>query len=98
MTPLLVGLMLVQTLRWAAAAWCAGFPRRGRQVEQVAHALPLGAQVGEVLRVGVGLEGHAADDLQAEAAQAGVLCRVIGQQPHSALVAYTPLLRSASAR
>src|SRR6266536_3051294 len=54
----------------------------GWKVQQVAHALPLGAQVAQVLGVRVSLEQHALDDLQAVAVQATVLGGVVGHQPH----------------
>src|SRR6266542_1643543 len=48
----------------------------------MAHALALGAQVAQVLWVGIGLQRHALDDVQAVALQATVLGRGVGHQPH----------------
>src|ERR687893_2516503 len=39
-------------------------------LEQVAHPLPLGAQVGDVLRVGLGQQRHALGDPEAEPLEA----------------------------
>src|SRR5829696_3132611 len=47
-------------------------------LQEVAHALALGPQVGDVLGVRLGLQRHALDDLEAEALEATVLGRVVG--------------------
>src|SRR5918993_1816052 len=51
-------------------------------LEQVAHALALGAQVGDVLGVGRGEQRNAFGDLEAEALEAAVLRWVVCHQPH----------------
>src|SRR3984885_7307557 len=50
--------------------------------EQVTHPLALGAQVGDVLRVRLGLEGHALDDVEAEPLEPTALGRVVGHEAH----------------
>src|SRR3954451_12116177 len=52
-------------------------------LQQVPHARLLGAQVGDVLRIGRGLERHPLDDFQAETLEATVLGRVVGEEAHS---------------
>src|SRR5262245_40192446 len=51
-------------------------------VEEVAHAVALGRQVALVVGVGLDDERHAVDDLEAEALEAAVLRRVVGEEPH----------------
>src|SRR3954447_2763550 len=51
-------------------------------LQQVPHARLLGAQVGDVLGVGCGLERHPLDDLQAEALETTVLRGVVGEEAH----------------
>src|SRR5439155_13431247 len=51
-------------------------------LQQVSHARLLGAQVADVVGVGLGLERHPLDDLEAEALEAAVLGRVVRQQTH----------------
>src|SRR3954447_9378398 len=50
--------------------------------EQVTHALALRAQVVLVVRVGLDLQGHPLDDLDAEAVEPAELRRVVRHQPH----------------
>ena len=51
-------------------------------LEEVAHALALGAEVGEVLGVDGHDRGDPLGDLEAEALEAAVLGRVVGDDPH----------------
>src|SRR5437763_4846301 len=51
-------------------------------LQQMAHAHLLGAQIGDVLGIGGGLERHSFDDLEAEPFEAAVLGRVVGEQAH----------------
>src|SRR5918997_6144216 len=51
-------------------------------LEQVAHPLALGAQVGDVLWVGLGEQRHALGDPEAEPLETAALRRVVGERPH----------------
>src|SRR3954454_7069651 len=50
--------------------------------QEVAHAVALGAQVVDVLRVGHRVQRNALDDLEPEPVEAAVLGRVVGHVPH----------------
>src|SRR4051812_47205760 len=50
--------------------------------QEMAHARLLGAQVGDVLGVRDRLERDPLDDFEAEALEATVLGRVVGEEPH----------------
>src|SRR3974390_1846997 len=51
-------------------------------VQQVAHPLPLRAQVGDVLGIGRRLQRHALGDVETEPLEAAVLDRVVGHEAH----------------
>src|SRR5580693_8829658 len=48
----------------------------------MAHALPLRAQIGDVLRVGGSLQGDPLGDVETEALEAPVLDRIVGHEAH----------------
>src|SRR5690242_14500250 len=52
----------------------------GRQVDEVAQPVPLGAEVGDVLRRDRGPAGDAPDELELRPDEAGVLVRVVRDQ------------------
>src|ERR1019366_1341471 len=51
-------------------------------VQDVTHSLPLGPQVGDVLRIGGQLQRDALGDVQAEAFETAVLGRVVRHDAH----------------
>src|SRR5665213_145931 len=51
-------------------------------LEEVTHALALGAEVLDVLRGGHRLDVHPLDDVEPEALETSVLCGIVGHEPH----------------